>query len=121
MESSILALYRYEEFKEATKSRHEVSSFTIVEHDAERAGEFEHLSELTKLTTDAVMKVRDLSVGPGNFVTPTYLAETARGVAEQYGLEITVWGKDELRAKGMNAILAVNAGSSQPPAFVAMK
>jgi leucyl aminopeptidase len=121
MESSILALYRYEEFKEATKSHHEVSSFTVVEQDADRAGQLERLSELTKLTTDAVMKVRDLSVGPGNFVTPTYLAETARGVAEQYGLEITVWGKDELRAKGMNAILAVNAGSSQPPAFVAMK
>ena len=24
------------------------------------------------------MKVRDLSVGPGNFVTPTYLAETVK-------------------------------------------
>ena len=56
------------------------------------------------------MKVRDLSVGPGNFVTPTYLAEHAREVASTYGLEITVWGKDELRAHGMNAILAVNAG-----------
>src|SRR5882757_8876873 len=64
---------------------------------------------------------RDLSVGPGNFVTPTYLAEQAREIAQKYGLEITVWGKDELRAHGMNAILAVNQGSSQPPAFVALK
>jgi len=42
-----------------------------------------------------------------------YLAETAREVADKYGLEITVWGKDELRTRGMNAILAVNAGSAQ--------
>ena len=49
------------------------------------------------------------------------LADTAREVATQHGLEITVWGKDELRAHGMNAILAVNAGSAQPPAFVAIK
>jgi leucyl aminopeptidase len=67
------------------------------------------------------MKVRDLSVGPGNYVTPTLLAETAREVATAQGLEIVVWGKDELSAHGMNAILAVNAGSAQPPAFVAMK
>ena len=28
---------------------------------------------------------------------------------------------DELKARGMNGILAVNSGSAQPPAFVAMK
>jgi leucyl aminopeptidase len=120
MESSVLALYRYDQFKEATKSTHTVASFTLVEQDADRAGEFAQLAELTTLTCDAVMKVRDLSVGPGNFVTPTYLAETARAVAEAHGLEIVVWGKDELKARGMNAILAVNAGSDQPPTFVAM-
>jgi leucyl aminopeptidase len=121
MESSILALYRYEQFKETTKSRDDVSSCTIVEHKADRAREFEQSADLARLTCDAVMKVRDLSVGPGNFVTPTYLAETAREVAEHYGLEITIWGKEELRSHGMNAILAVNAGSSQPPTFVALK
>ena len=74
------------------------------------ARQFDEQSELVRLTCDAVMKVRDLSVGPGNFVTPTYLAETARELAEKFGLEITIWGKDEMRARGMNAILAVNAG-----------
>ena len=121
MESSILALYRYEQFKEATKSNHTVSACTIVEHDAERARQLEQLAELTRVTCDAVMKVRDLSVGPGNYVTPTFLADTARDVARAHGLEIIVWGKDELKARGMNGILAVNAGSDQPPAFVAMK
>jgi leucyl aminopeptidase len=121
MESSILALYRYEQFKEATKSRHEVSSCVVVEPDAERVRQLEPIAELARITCDAMMKVRDLSVGPGNFVTPTYLADQAREIAGRYGLEITVWGKDELRAHGMNAILAVNQGSSQPPAFVAIK
>ena len=121
MESSILALYRYEQFKEATKSNHSVSSCTVVEQDADRAGQLQQLADLARVTCDAVMKVRDLSVGPGNFVTPTYLAETAREVASKHGLEITVWGKDELKAHGMNAILAVNSGSAQPPAFVALK
>ncbi|HLZ28540.1 MAG TPA: leucyl aminopeptidase [Chloroflexota bacterium] len=121
MESSILALYRYEQFKEATKSRHEVSSGIVLAPDAESARQFEQIAELARITCDAMMHVRDLSVGPGNFVTPGYLAEQARDIARKFGLEITVWGKDELRAHGMNAILAVNQGSSQPPAFVALK
>ncbi|MBV9596127.1 MAG: leucyl aminopeptidase [Chloroflexi bacterium] len=121
MESSILALYRYEQFKEATKSNHSVGACTIVEQDAERTRALEQQAELARVTCDAVMKVRDLSVGPGNYVTPTFLADTAREVASAHGLEIVVWGKDELKAHGMNAILAVNAGSAQPPAFVAMK
>jgi leucyl aminopeptidase len=121
MESSILALYRYEQFKEATKSRHDISFATVVEQDPERARQLEDHAQLARTTCEAVMKVRDLSVGPGNYVTPTFLADTAREVATQHGLEITIWGKDELRAHGMNAILAVNAGSGLPPAFVAMK
>ena len=121
MESSILALYRYDQFKVATRPNHTVSACTIVEADAARATELESLAQLARVTCDAVMKVRDLSVGPGNYITPTYLADTAREVAEQQGLEIVVWGKDELKSHGMNAILAVNAGSTQPPAFVAMK
>ncbi len=120
MESSILALYRYEQFKEATKSKHEVKSFTVVAGEANQQ-QLEGVAELARVTCDAVMKVRDLSVGPANFVTPTYLSEQARELADKYGLEIIVWGKDELRAHGMNAILAVNQGSAQPPAFVALK
>ena len=72
-----------EQFKEATKSRHEVKSMTVVEQDDSRASQFEQIAELANITCDAVVKVRDLSVGPGNFVTPTLLADTAREVAHR--------------------------------------
>ncbi len=121
MESSILALYRYDQFKFATRPNHTVSECVIVEADADRARELEALAETARATCDAVIKVRDLSVGPSNHITPTFLADSAREVAQSQGLEIVVWGKDELKARGMNGILAVNSGSVQPPAFVAMK
>jgi leucyl aminopeptidase len=121
MESSILALYRFDKLKESTKPRHVVSGVTVVDQDAERIKLFERIGDLTRVTCDAVNKVRDLSVSPSNIVTPTYLADAAREVAEEFGLEITIWGKDELRERGMNAILAVNQGSSQPPAFVVLR
>ncbi len=120
-EASILALYRYEQFKEATRSKHDVSEMVVVEGDADRARRFGEVVELARITCEAVNRTRDLSVGPSNVVTPTYLAEQARAVAQAHGLEIMVWGRDELRAHGMNAILAVNAGSAEPAAFVVMR
>src|SRR5229473_6732016 len=44
MESSILALYRYEQFKEATKSRHELNSCVILAPDADTARQFEQIA-----------------------------------------------------------------------------
>ena len=108
MESSVLALYRYELFKEATKSRHDVGHVTVVEQDAERVRQLEQQAEVARLTCEAVMKVRDLSVGPGNYVTPTFLADTAREIADKYGLEVTVWGKDELRTRGIRSGLTTS-------------
>jgi len=121
IESSILALYRYEQFKEATRSKHEVKALTIVERDAERTRQLEDAVALAQTTCEAVNFVRDLSVGPGNYITPSYLADCARELARRFGLDVTVWGKDELREHGMNAILGVNQGSSQPPAFVVLR
>ncbi|HET6320283.1 MAG TPA: leucyl aminopeptidase family protein, partial [Chloroflexota bacterium] len=121
IESSILSLYRYEHFKEATKSKHDVNAITLVELDAERARSLHDAVRLATLTCDAVNYVRDLSVGPSNYVTPSYLADRARELGQKYGVDVMVWGKDELREHGMNAILAVNQGSSEPPAFVAMR
>jgi leucyl aminopeptidase len=121
VEASLLALYRYERFKETTKSKHDVKEMVVVERDHDRLRPFEEATGLAVTTCEAMFRTKDLSVGPSNFVTPTYLAEQAREVARQHDLEIMVWGKGELREHGMNAILAVNQGSVQPPAFVVLR
>src|SRR5581483_9533816 len=56
MESSILALYRYEQFKEATKSTHQVSACTIVESGPDRASQLEKLAQLARMTGDGGRK-----------------------------------------------------------------
>jgi leucyl aminopeptidase len=121
VEASLLALYRYDEFKEATRRPRFVRELVVIERDSDRARQFEAIVARARTTCDAVSRARDLSVGPGNVVTPTYLAERAREVAQRHGLDVLVWGKDELQAHGMRGILAVNQGSSQPPTFVAIR
>lgn len=63
---------------------------------------------------------RDLVNGPPNEVTPPALAQVAREVARKAGLAIRVFGPRQLERMGARAILAVGAGSRQPPQMVVL-
>jgi leucyl aminopeptidase len=63
----------------------------------------------------AVGYARDLANSPGNEATPRWLEERARELATSHGLELTVLDAEELARRGMGGLLAVGAGSDQPP------
>ncbi len=117
VEAAQLALYRYTEFKSSPQPGN-VERMVIVEQDAERAAALEPVVRGATVTAEAVNRTRELSDGPPNLVTPTYLGEQAQALADRYGLECRVYGKQDLERMGMNAILAVNAGSARPPVLV---
>lgn len=70
------------------------------------------------VTAEAVNWVRDITNRPAGSLTPSDLAAEARAMAEPRGLKIKVLGKKELKAQGFGCLLAVNAGSTRPPAFI---
>ncbi len=58
---------------------------------------------------------RDVVNEPANVINPQTFAERGRALASALGVEFGVLEEDELRKKGMNAILAVGKGSAVPP------
>ena len=64
----------------------------------------------------ATWLVRDLATTPSNTKTPEWMAEQARRLGEDAGLEVVVRGPRELAQFG--GLLAVGAGSASPPRFV---
>lgn len=65
---------------------------------------------------------RDLANLPGNYCTPTTLAERAGQLAEQYSqLEVNVLDQKEMQELNMDALLAVAQGSAQPPKLIVME
>ncbi|WP_435101538.1 leucyl aminopeptidase [Arhodomonas sp. AD133] len=65
---------------------------------------------------------RDLGNLPGNICTPTYLADQARELAEQYErLEVDILGPGEMEELGMGALLSVARGSRQEPRLIVMR
>ena len=122
VEASLLALYRFDAFKTPPEDgRPSIDEITVVERDEDRAELIDTAATEASAVANAVELARDLSQTPGNEMTPTVLADRARQMAESRGLSCQVWGKDELRERGMNAILAVNSGSAQEPRFVMMR
>jgi leucyl aminopeptidase len=70
----------------------------------------------------AVASARALADTPANFLTPTMLADHARGLCEGVkGLECQVLGAAELEALGAGALLGVARGSDEPPAMIVMR
>ncbi len=62
---------------------------------------------------------RDLADLPPNICTPAYLAETAAGMAKTHQrLSVEVLEEDEMRALGMNALMAVADGSANRPRLI---
>jgi leucyl aminopeptidase len=64
---------------------------------------------------------RDLSNQPGNALPPDALAREAQRVAKQVGLRARVLGVPELRKLGMGGLLAVGAGSANPPRLIVLE
>lgn len=56
-----------------------------------------------------------------NVCTPTFLANTARKLAEDYGFEIEVLERKQLEALKMGSFLSVTRGSDEAPKFIVLK
>jgi leucyl aminopeptidase len=72
-------------------------------------------------TADGTDLARTLGNLPPNVCTPTYLADEARKLAKQFGLGIEVLERRDMERLGMGALLAVTAGSRQPPKLIVLR
>ena len=65
---------------------------------------------------------RDLGNLPPNLCTPTYLAEQARALAQEFpALRVEVLEETDLERLGMGALLAVTRGSAQPAKLIRLE
>ncbi|MGI8546708.1 MAG: leucyl aminopeptidase, partial [Gemmatimonadaceae bacterium] len=64
---------------------------------------------------------RTLGMTPGNICTPEYLAQTAREVAERYGMRYTALDRAGLEAEKLGSFLAVAQGTPQEPRLVTIE
>jgi leucyl aminopeptidase len=116
VEGILLARYRYSPLKKdpAVTPLHTV---TLVAGSA-RAQSIAAGADRGRVVAQAVELARDLANTPPGHLTARRMADTAAEVAAATGLEIEVYGAEQLATMGCGGLLGVNAGSSEPPRLV---
>src|SRR6202023_3593966 len=64
---------------------------------------------------------RDLVNEPSNRMTPTILADRAKGMAAEVGLNCEVYGADKIKELKMGAFWSVAQGSDEPPTLIVLR
>jgi leucyl aminopeptidase len=73
---------------------------------------------IARQTAEVQMRMMDLMNAPGNYKTPTVLADWTVRSGAAHGYQVTVFDKKQLGELGMEALLAVSKGSDEPPVMI---
>jgi leucyl aminopeptidase len=116
VEGAILGNYEPDRLKTADP-RKSLDQFAVV-----GSGDgLEKAAERGRILAEAQNFTRDLVNEPANLLPPLKMAEAARRMAAEYGLECEVLEQSQMEALGMGALLGVAQGSSEPPALVIIR
>ena len=64
---------------------------------------------------------RALANEPANLLTPLKMAEAARAMCAESGLNCEVLEREQMEKLGMGALLGVAQGSAEPPALIVIR
>ncbi|HUR26885.1 MAG TPA: leucyl aminopeptidase, partial [Planctomycetota bacterium] len=113
-EGALMGGYRYTRFKSKPRAR-KLASVTL----AGPGKAFRDGARHGRILAEANLFARDLQNAPGNVVTPSHLADSARALAKRSPrISAKVHDTKALRALELGALLAVSQGSEEPPRLV---
>jgi leucyl aminopeptidase len=119
VEGAITGHYEPDQYKTEEKDKKQIERFVVAVGGA--GGELDQALERGRCVGEAQNLARDFVNEPANRLTPLLLAERARQVAAEAGLECEVLDRDRMRQLGMGALLGVAQGSAEPPALVVLR
>jgi leucyl aminopeptidase len=106
--------------KKDSAGPHSIDSFIVVAQGASNSSLARAL-ERGRIIAESQNFTRDLVNEPANKLTPAVLAEAARRMAAEQGLECEVLDREEMTRLGMGSLLGVAVGSAEPPFLIVVK
>ncbi|MBK1615216.1 leucyl aminopeptidase [Rubrivivax gelatinosus] len=111
------SLYLYRATKPSAPAAPKLASVTLVCSKAEADAVGEGL-RVGRAIAAGVELARECANRPGNYCTPTYLAQTAKSLGKEHGLKVEVLERKDVEKLGMGSFLAVAQGSDEPLKFI---
>jgi len=121
VEGALLGAYTFDKYRqERDEFLAQQAELTVIVHPDHQA-DAESRRGLYAWIADNVNRCRDLINEPGAVVTPEFLVEQARQVAQEGGLEIETFDSPALKARRFEGLLRVGQGSAHPPHMVVLR
>lgn len=117
-EGSLLGAYRFRHYITKKDEDQDLEALTILEKDTTKIAAVKKGIEQGRIIAVATILARDMVNQPGNYMTPSMMAEEARKIASKYKLEFTAWSRERIEKEGMYALLGVAQGSREEPKFI---
>jgi len=118
VEGAILGNYETDRHKPSSDAK-PLESFVLAAVSG--GAKLESAVERGRIIGDAQNFTRELANEPANLLTPMVLADRAKAMAAEAGLECEVLDQDRMRQLGMGSLLGVAQGSAEPPAFIIVR
>ncbi|MEK7409559.1 MAG: leucyl aminopeptidase, partial [Acidobacteriota bacterium] len=119
VEGAILGDYEPDRYKTDKKNGKAIERFAVALEGG--GAELEQALERGRIIAECQNFTRDLVGEPANRMSPTALAERAREMAAEQGLECEVLDRDRMAQLGMGALLGVAQGSAEPPVLIVLR
>jgi leucyl aminopeptidase len=120
-EGSMLGAYQFRRHLTKKDEQKEMEELVLFEADSAKLGMIKKGVEKGTIVSEAVMLARNMVNEPGNYMTPSDMAEVASDLAKKNGLEIMIWDRRQMEQGKMGALLGVAQGTAQPPKFIVLK
>ncbi|MGH9395487.1 MAG: M17 family peptidase N-terminal domain-containing protein, partial [Terriglobia bacterium] len=120
-EGAIFADYDADKYRTDRSSERRVDRFELLVGNEKPGRAWQEAVDRGRIIAESANFTRDLVNEPSNLMTPTNLADRAREMAKEFGLESQTLGPEEIRAIKMNAFWAVAQGSNEPPRLIVLR
>jgi len=113
-----LGLYRYQGIHQTNQQKDYTVSVVDENNNSEKSAEY---IAKAKSIADGMILTREWINTPGNYLTPEIFAQDITEKLTPAGVEVSVLCPDQLKEKGMGALLAVGNSSDNKPRLIVMK
>ena len=120
VEGSIAGNFETNKYK-SEKDSNEMAAVTLAGVSKKNGTALQAATREAKIVAESQNFTRDLVNEPGNRLTPVILAERARRMAAEVGLECEILDKQKITELKMGAFLSVSLGSDEPPCMIVLR
>ncbi len=117
---AIMGLFDPDKYRTKDKEQRQIERFEVVIEGADKKA-LERGAERGRIIGESANFTRDMANEPGGHLTPTVMAERAKKVAKDFGLDIDVLDQKQIEKLGMGSFLGVSRGSDEPPKLIVLK